>query len=77
MKAPLGAEVGLYFDGWTPLEPYLHALVTPSGRVYLVVAVRVQQKGKHRGRQHLRCVVSDVVPEGAQEVPLHWYARGK
>lgn len=54
--APAGAEVGLYVD----LRERVFVgdvIETQSGRRYAVVDVRVQARGKHRGRQHLRAVV--------------------
>lgn len=75
MTAPEGAEVGIYYDG-RPLEPG-DALVTPTGRTYLVTAVRRQTRGKHVGRQHLRCVVAAAAPATARVVPLYWYKRGR
>ncbi len=75
MKAPAGALVGIYYDGRD-----LHRgdwLRTPTGRCYEVVSVRVQARGKHVGRQHLRClVVNGWRPPSARVLPLHWYPRG-
>lgn len=54
--APAGAEVGLYVD----LLANVHVgdvIETRAGKRYGVVAVRVQERGKNAGRQHLRCVV--------------------
>lgn len=58
MTAPAGAEVGLYVDLVEPVRVG-DVIETRSGRRYGVVAVRVQERGKHAGRQHLRVVVLD------------------
>jgi hypothetical protein len=84
--APPGSEVGLYVD----LAAAVHvgdAIRTQTGRSYLVVRRRVQLRGRHIGRQHLRAVVleEDVVQECAGGVPaqlvpvvhqIRWYRRG-
>ncbi len=76
-KAPAGALVSIYYDGWSSVRPG-DALKTPSGRVYVVAEVRVQARGKHVGRQHLSCIVADDVTGVSGAVyPLHWYPRGK
>jgi hypothetical protein len=61
--APAGAVVSLYVD----LERTVNLgdiIETRSGRGYLVVGARVQQRGAHAGRQHLKC---DVLPAGWSE----------
>lgn len=74
-KAPSGALVSIYYDGWQDLQPG-DALQTPSGRVYVVAGTRKQLRGKHLGRQHLSCVVSDGVTQiSGKTYPLHWYPR--
>ena len=73
MKAPVGAFVRIYYDG-RPLSPGDY-LLTPTGRLYQVITVRVQQRGKHRGRQHLRCLVDETPIGGRRVLPLHWYPR--
>lgn len=74
--APAGSVVSIYYDGaFTPLQPG-EALRTPTGRTYLVVDVRVQNRGLYIGRQHLRCVVTEgEAPAGVRVAPLHWYKR--
>jgi hypothetical protein len=63
--APPGAIVGLYVD--LLARVYEGDLIeTRSGRRYLVLHAREQQRGKHAGRQHLRC---SVLAEG-EEPPL-------
>jgi hypothetical protein len=74
VKAPPGSEIGIYYDG-AAVEPG-DALQTPTGRLYLVVAVRRQARGRHVGRQHLRAVVAEPpVPEGVRVLPIYWYRR--
>ncbi len=76
MKAPLGALVSLYYD--SPREVVAgDALRTPSGRLYLLVDVRRQTRGKHIGRWHLKAVVSDRVPDGTRVHPIYWFRRTK
>lgn len=77
MPAPLGAEVGLYYDAQRVVraDDYIQ---TPTGRTYHVRSVRAQERGLHTGRKHIRAVVvapSDVEP-GATIHPLVWYRRG-
>jgi hypothetical protein len=75
MKAPAGAVVRIYYDG--ARVDAGDALRTPTGRCYIVLAKRLQERGKHVGRQHLACIVADEVPAGARVLELHWYRRGK
>ena len=72
MKAPVGAVVKIFYDG---LVSAGDALQTPTGRVYAVLSVRVQRRGKARGRRHLRCMVAREVPAEVRVRPLHWYSR--
>lgn len=58
MAAPVGSIVSLYVD----LRAAVGAgdiIETRSGRRYRVLSVRVQQRGRHAGRQHLQVVVGD------------------
>jgi hypothetical protein len=76
VKQP-GESARLYYDGRQVAEEgdYIR---TPSGRTYLVEHVRIQEKGKHAGRQHLQTVVMspDHVPEpDARVLPIYWYRR--
>jgi hypothetical protein len=54
---------------------------TTSGRRYQVLSARVQQRGDHRGRQHLECIVVPKnwpPPEHSAALTVHrirWYAR--
>lgn len=81
MKAPAGAEVGLYMD--TRREIFVgDEIRTPTGRRYLVVRNRIQDRGKHLGRQHLRAVVlADDAPHAYDRDPdatthcVVWYKR--
>lgn len=75
MTAPAGALVKIYYDG--PAVPAGWALRTPTGRVYLVLERRVQSRGAHVGRQHLRCLVAKDLPDGVPCRPLHWYRRAR
>jgi hypothetical protein len=74
--APLGAEVSLYYDAARPIQVD-EFLQTPTGRTYRIIGVRIQQRGKNVGRQHLRAVVSDPaeITEGDVVRVIHWYAR--
>ena len=52
---------------------------TRTGRTYHVLSVRVQQRGKHAGRQHLRvlvCAPDVVLADDADVRELWWYRRG-
>ena len=90
MKAPPGAEVGLYLDLVATVNVG-DVVETRSGRRYLVVAVRRQERGKHAGRWHVRAVVlgEDELPAaflrltaidviagvGPRVHRIRWYAR--
>lgn len=74
MSAPVGAVVGIYYDSSTPVDVG-DAVVTRTGRTYLVLTNRIQARGKHAGRQHLRCAVVDERPPEVKVHPLHWYRR--
>lgn len=77
MSAPIGAQVGIYYDGFADVE-IGDIIRTPTGRCYLVDTNRIQQRGMHIGRQHLRCTViaETDVPADAEVHPIHWYPRG-
>ena len=77
MKAAVGAEVGLYIDHRGEVEVG-DEIVTRSGRRDLVVQHRVQVKGIHAGRHHLRCVV--LAPDAERDpdsrvITIWWYSR--
>ena len=89
MKAPAGAIVSIYVD----LVAHVgtgDVIQTGSGRRYRVVDAREQKRGKHVGRQHLRCIVDpDAVPDdmvyagpegetrGGIVHTIRWYKRGR
>ncbi len=75
MTAPVGAVVRIWYDG-RAVAPG-DALRTPTGRCYVVASVRVQERGRHRGRQHLACLVAREAPLDAKVLPLWWYPRGR
>jgi hypothetical protein len=73
--APPGSLVSIYYDARVDVQSG-DAIVTTTGRTYLVASARRQQRGKHRGRWHLRCVVADGPPPADVLVhPLRWYPR--
>lgn len=80
MTAPVGAIVSIYVDLVASVSTG-DLIETQSGRRYMAVGVRVQQRGKHVGRQHLRCVVidrDDVCPSAMVDRVVHkirWYKR--
>jgi hypothetical protein len=74
MAAPLGAVVGIFYDARVDLEPG-DAIVTGTGRTYLVMTARQQRRGRHVGRWHLRCLIQPAPPEGARVYTLRWYRR--
>lgn len=75
--APIGAEVGLFVDLIARVAEG-DVIETKRGRRYGVTKVRVQERGKNVGRQHLRAVVLD---EGARWAGrthrIKWYRRGQ
>jgi len=78
MTAPAGAIVSLYVDLVAPVA-IDDIIETHTGRLYRVLAVRVQQRGKHAGRQHLRCLVldGDDTAVGSTIHRIRWYKRGR
>ncbi len=76
-KAPVGALVRLYYDSPTRVQPG-DALVTRSGRLYLVAEARRQTRGVHIGRQHLSCIVASSDAEVSGQIhSVFWYPRGR
>lgn len=78
--SPIGAVVRLYVD----LERQVNIgdiIETRTGRGYLVLAARIQARGKHAGRQHLQCSVMgtgplvSLAPPGAYVHRIRWYRR--
>jgi hypothetical protein len=74
-KAPAGSIVSIYYDGQVQLQEG-YCLQTRTGRVYVIVQLRRQMKGRHRLRWHIKALVSESVPEGTEKVyPIIWYKR--
>ena len=76
---PVGSLVRLTYDG-PPLREGDYLRTHTTGRLYLAMRVRVQEKGKHRGRQHISAIVVDrnhVVEPDARVRPIHWHPRGR
>lgn len=71
--APIGALVRIYYDGFVSRGDFLQT--TTTGRLYLVISVRVQRRGKYLGRRHLACIVASSTSPGAKVRPLRWYPR--
>jgi len=70
-----GSIVGIYYDARREVAPG-DAIVTGTGRTYLVIQARRQTRGAHVGRWHLRCAVADGPPPAGTRVhPLRWYRR--
>lgn len=76
MAAPIGALVSIYYDSPRDVAQG-DAIVTPTGRTYVVMSVRRQVRGKHTGRWHLKCLIAEAPPEGARTYPIYWYKRGR
>jgi hypothetical protein len=81
MTAPIGATVRIHVDLVAPVA-LGDVVKTTSGRSYRVLGVRVQLRGKHAGRQHLVCLVTDgkmTVREWASTTihRIRWYPRAK
>lgn len=75
MKQP-GETATISYDGDT-VSPG-DTLRTPTGRTYGVLSVRVQQRGKHVGRQFVTAVVLDGLPPTSTKTHLLiWYSRDK
>lgn len=82
--APAGAIVKLYVDLVRDVEPE-HWIKTANGRMYQVLTVREQMRGKHIGRQHLTVMVmgDGHTPASAQMLrdigfvvhEIRWYKR--
>jgi hypothetical protein len=79
VTAPAGAIVSLYVDFMHPVDVG-DIIETETGRRYEALHVRVQQRGKRIGRQHLRCIVRDgdaPIAPGTVIHRLRWYKRGR
>ncbi|WP_374978115.1 hypothetical protein ACEYYH_10565 [Microbacterium trichothecenolyticum] len=75
MSAPIGAVVKLYIDSRQQLEVG-DVVETEAGRRYDVLTVRVQERGKHRGRQHFSArVMAPDEPPRERTQRIRWYRR--
>jgi len=74
MSAGIGSPVGLYMDTQRVLVSGDY-IETPTGRTYEIQTVRRQERGKHKGRAHIRAIVVASAPDGATVHPLVWYKR--
>lgn len=77
MTAPVGTEVGIHVDLAASVSPG-DVIETQTGRRYGVVSVRVQARGEHAGRQHLRVYVLDAqhgTAPGGKVHTIRWYKR--
>lgn len=77
--APPGAVVGIYVDSAKRIDR-LDVIETGTGRRYQVVTVRVQKRGLHCGRQHLKCLVLHPSDDPGRATPVHrinWHRRGR
>lgn len=74
MSSPVGAVVRFYYDS-VVLVRSGDAVQTPTGRIYCVLKVRVQERGKHVGRQHMTAIVASEIPSGVRVHRLVWYRR--
>jgi hypothetical protein len=73
--AATGSVVGIHYDTASIVAPG-HAIVSRTGRTYLVLEARRQERGRHIGRWHLQCLVADGGPPADATVhPLFWYRR--
>lgn len=75
---PPGSVVHLSYDGSGPVHPGDYLVTYTTGRTYLIDSVRVQERGVHVGRQHLRAIVMEpkFVPSGEDVVHIiRWYPR--
>jgi len=77
--APVGAVVRFSYDedarNPEPLKVGDFIRTAKTGRFYLVMAVRAQERGKHVGRKHLVALVRASARPGARVFPLYWYPR--
>jgi autonomous glycyl radical cofactor GrcA len=81
VTAPAGAIVSLHVDLIARVDVN-DIIETESGRRYRVLDVRVQQRGKHEGRQHLRVIVLGKNDEHDEHDvytvhKIRWYKRAK
>jgi len=76
VTAPVGDLVRIFYDSRERVAPG-DAIVTPTGRTYEVVSVRLHARGKHAGRQHLGCIVTREPAPDARVFTLRWYPRAR
>jgi hypothetical protein len=75
VRAP-GAEVRIFYDEPRAVIRTGEALMTTTGRTYVIVGAERQRRGKRVGAWRLRCVVSDdPPPPGVRIHPLVWHRR--
>jgi hypothetical protein len=77
VTAPPGSLIRLYYDARERVERG-DFIRTPTGRTYLIEAVRVQQRGKNKGRQHIVAMVMEPDFDLSDDDivhPLHWHKR--
>lgn len=80
MKAPIGSVVKIGYDVGTDGDrghAEGHVLRATTGRLYLIIGLRRQTRGKHAGRLHLTSAVIDKLPQGTVTHPLVWHPRVK
>lgn len=80
MKAAAGTTVSLYWDSREMAEVGDYIRTVTTGRTYEVIGTRVQIRGRHVGRQHLRCIVMAADFEPAEDDVVHpiaWYRRDR
>jgi hypothetical protein len=76
--APPGAVVSIYYDPDPEADVAVgDGLLTRTGRLYVIVALRRQWRGKHAGRLRLRCAVAEPEAAVARVWPLFWHPRGR
>jgi hypothetical protein len=74
--APAGAIVSIFYDPDPGADPDVgDALRSRTGRTYIIVSARRQERGAHVGRLHLHCAVAEPHADAARVFPLVWYAR--
>lgn len=79
MTAPAGAIVSIYVDLAACVDVG-DVIETQTGRRYSVLTKRVQARGAHVGRQHLRVLVmapDDPLPTSGMLHRIVWYRRGR
>ncbi len=75
---PAGSLVRLYYDSPRRVTAGDYLRTATTGRLYLVHRVRVQDRGKHKGRQHIVGIVmrpDHEVEADARVLPIQWYPR--